>query len=412
MKLHCGWPRSTGLAVAALMVAALLALACSDSGASSAGLKDSQRRLAPALVQRGDLTVRTLLTGELEAADAERLVAPNVNVWPLQIRWLAEDGIEVRKGDKVVEFDNSQLVSSVEEMKAQAIEAANQLASLRARSASEEANATFELQQRQAALAKAELDADVPIEVYAEVDYRKRQLDLRKAELELAEAEAKQAATRRAKQAEIEIQQIALDNARTQVRRSMERIALLTLTASRDGILVLGNNRDERPWQAGDSIYPGAIVARLPDLSTLRIAARLFDVDDGLVTEGMSTIATLDTFPELAFSGQIREIDQIADQASSRSLRRFFRAKIDLDRVDIERMRPGMSVKVLIEAQHQGVLIVPRDCIDWSSEGPRAKLEDGSWTMLSLGPCNAANCILESGLGEATVISRLEAAEA
>ena len=205
------------------------------------------------------------------------------------------------------------------------------------------------------------------------------------------------------------MQRITLAQTRADVARSEARIDILTLKASRDGIMILENNRREgRPMQEGDGVFPGTVVGRLPDLSTLMVAARLFDVDDGRVEPGMRVVATPDAFPEIEFTGRVRQVDQIADQASWRSLRRFFRTEIDLDRVDPERMRPGMSVKLVIEKQYEGVLLVPRNCLGWSEDGPRARLADGEWAPVTLGPCDRAVCLLESGLEESTALARVE----
>ncbi|MCP3963075.1 MAG: HlyD family efflux transporter periplasmic adaptor subunit [bacterium] len=390
-----------------VLTSALVIGAC--AGSEAATDRDPAVRAAQRLeVVRGDFTSRMLLTGELVAEDAEQLVTPNANIWPVQIRWLAEDGIEVREGDKLVEFDNSQLTANLEEMRAQATEAANRLASLEAQAASEEAQTAFELAQRRATVEKARIEASVPEGVLSALKWEQRQLEFEKAELSMAEAESKLESTRRAKRAEVEMQRISLAKTQADVARSEARIDILTLTASRDGILILENNRREgRPIQEGDGIFPGTVVGRLPDLSTLMVQARLFDVDDGRVEPGMSVVATLDAFPELEFTGRVREVDQIADQPSSRSLRRFFRTKIDLDRADPERMRPGMSVKLVIEERHEDALLVPRGCLDWSEDGPRARRADGDWAPVKLGPCDHAVCVLESGLEESAALGRV-----
>lgn len=347
---------------------------------------------------RGDLVTRVLLTGELVAEQAEQLTVPNANIWPMQIRWLTEDGAEVEAGEKLVEFDNSQLISRLEEMRTRETEAASRLASLRAQAASDETRAAFDLELARAELEKARLEAEIPEGVLAERPYRQRQLRLHKAELSLADARSKLEATRQAKRAEVEIQRIELEKARKEAAGTEARLGLLTLSASRAGIVILENSwREDRPFQAGDSIYPGNVVGRLPDLSTMIVSASLFDVDDGRVAAGMPVVATLDAFPDLVFSGRVRDVDTIADQASFRSRRRVFRVRIDLDRLDVERMRPGMSVKVMIEQTHRDVLRVPRRSLE-TTPAERALLADGTWVPVALGACNAAACVVESGL--------------
>ncbi len=137
------------------------------------------------------------------------------------------------------------------------------------------------------------------------------------------------------------------------------------------------------------------------------VSAQLSDVDDGRVTAGMQVSATLDAFPELTFEGRVRDVETIADQPSSRSLRRFFRVRVDLDRLDLERMRPGMSVKVLIEQSLEDVLLVPRRSLDFSQPIPRARLADGTWAAVALGACDAAACVAESGVADGAALGRV-----
>ncbi len=372
----------------------LAAIACARGAPPAPGAAPSND--GPA-VSRGDLTLRMLLTGELKAEDAVALVAPNANIWPLQIRWLAEDGAEVAAGDRVVEFDNSQLASNLDEMQVRAIEASTRLDSLEAKAASDEAQAVFELEQSRGNLEKARLEA-AAAELLAPIERQRRLLDLRRAELELEEAEYKLESRRQASAAEIEIQRIALGTARAEVDRAEAGIDKLALNAARDGILIFDENRREgRTYQVGDSVWPGQTVARLPDLETMIVEARLFDVDDGRIAPGMSVRATLDAFSDRVFSGRVREIDRIAKDTGRRSLRRFFRTTIDLDEADAERMRPGMSVKVEIETTHEDLLLARRDALDWTADGARARLADGSRKPVRLALCNAEVCAVDDG---------------
>src|SRR2546426_12846519 len=58
-----------------------------------------------ALVQRGDLDLRVITTGELRASHAVALTAPPVAGGALQITRLLHTGTPVKKGDIVFEFD-------------------------------------------------------------------------------------------------------------------------------------------------------------------------------------------------------------------------------------------------------------------------------------------------------------------
>jgi len=382
-----------------LLLAAAGLLACGEASADSdpgagAGL----------VVGRGDLEQRVLLTGELVAEDSIGLITPNADVWPVQVRWLAEDGAEVAAGEVVVEFDNSQLAANLEELRAAVIQERNKLIGARAKVASEVAEASYAVEQARAAYQKAKLKADVPREILERIEYEQRQLEKARAEHELKNAELRLETRRRAGEAEIEIERIALDKARRALRRAEEGIELLSLRAPRDGILLRAQNpREGRPFQAGDTSYPGGVVARLPDLRSLIVQALLFDVDDGRVAPGQQARLTLDAYPQETFHGTVRSIEPMANAASRTSRRRGFRVVIVPETLDPARMRPGMSVKVEVAVPvAQDVLLVPRASIDWRARPPRVRLAGGGWATPELGACNATACAARGGLEAGT----------
>ncbi|HEX9735922.1 MAG TPA: efflux RND transporter periplasmic adaptor subunit [Thermoanaerobaculia bacterium] len=395
------------LAAAAAIVGACSLAACAETRAGA----DPEPGAGGALtVTRGEVAPALLLSGELKAADAIALIAPNANIWPLQIRWIAQDGAVVAAGDVVAEFDNTQLLSNLEEMEVQELEAANRLLSEQARVASEVDDAAFEVERLRAELAKARLEAAVPPEILSRRKLEEYQLELRRAELRFAGAERKLRTTREAGDADVELQRIALAKASDAVDRARSSIDQLTLTAPRGGVLVVAENDDEgRPLRPGDQAWPGNEVAQLPDLETLEVEARLFDVDDERVRPGQGVRAWLDAFPDREIGGRVREVEEIADQADRFSLRRFFRVRVTLDAVDVERMRPGMSVKVLAaEPPLADVVRIPREAIDWSGEAPRAVLADGSRAPVELGRCDAFHCAALGGLEPGTALAPAE----
>lgn len=388
----------------ALLAATLLA-GCARSRADEPGPASTASGPESLRVTRGDLTVPVLLTGELMDENASKLIAPRVNIWPLTIRWLVEDGSEVAAGEPVVEFDNEQLLSNLENLRVQVISEANTLASLRAQAASEEAQAVFDLEQSRGRLEKARIEAEAA-DLLAPIEKERKLLDLQRAELELDKATRKLESTRRSKQAEIEMQRIALGKARAALGRAEESIDKLILRAPRDGIVIVENNWNEsRTYQIADTVFPGLPVARMPELSSLIVAARLFDVDDHRIAPEMPVRATLDAFPDEVFSGKVREIERVARDSVNWSVRRFFHTVVDLDRIDPERMRPGMSVKLELASTWQDVLRAPRRALDWTEHGARARLADGSWKAVTLGACNADACVVEAGLEESTLLT-------
>jgi multidrug resistance efflux pump len=353
-------------------------------------------------VHRGDLRPRLLLTGELAAAQAERLEVPRTSTWQLQVRWLEQDGTPVKQGQRVVELDNSTFTSALEEKKLSVSEAEKELARTEAEAHTSTAEKEFTVQQKRTDLEKARIAAAVPADLLAQREYQERQLAVRRAQVELAKAEEDLAAQVKGSAADLEVRRISLEKTRREIHQAEAAIQELTLRAPRDGILLVADH----PWEGrkiheGDSVFVGLTVATLPDLSSLIVKAGLSDVDDGRVTPGMEVLCTLDAYPGEAFHGRVEDVAAVAQEAPRRPLLRSFPVRIRLDRTDPRRMRPGMSVRVeALCPEQRNALLAPRAGLDLGSNPPRARLAGGRTAALRLGACDARECVVEAGLKE------------
>jgi multidrug resistance efflux pump len=374
-------------------------------GCAGAGAQGSAAREPGDLrVRRGNLRERLILSGELKAERAVELAVPRTSSWQLQIRWMEKDGTPVRAGQKLVEFDNSQFTSDLDEKRSTETQTAADLERDRAAAAAAAAEKTFAVEQKKNDLAKAKLAAAVPESLLALREYQDRQLAVERAQAELAKAEEDLAAQRRGSAADLGVRGIDLAKSRREIKAAEEAISALVLTAPRDGI-VLGA---EHPWEGrkiheGDNVWVGLPVMSLPDLSSLVVDAALSDVDDGRVRAGMPAVCTLDAYPGLLFLGRVAEVAPVARESARSSLLRTFKVRLRLDRVDTARMRPGMSVKVeVLGPEARDAVLAPRAGLDLEADPPRARLDASGLAPVRLGVCDALDCVALSGLAPGT----------
>ena len=404
-------PRIRPLALLALLALPGLGLlaGCAGGGAQAEG--EAGRRL---VVRRGTLQPRVLLTGELASARAEPLSVPRTEVIPIQVRWLAEDGAAVKAGDRVVEFDNSQFTSRIEEKRLAVSEAANELVRLQAEARTNAGEKEYKVEQSESELKKAKIAADIPEGVLATREYQERQTALRRAEVELAKAREDLAAFRKETEASLAMQRITRDKSLREIETAERAIQVLTLKAPRDGIVVVGEHPWEgRKFQQGDSVFPGMMVASLPDLGSLQVEAVLSDVDDGKVQVGMPVVAILDAYPSVHYNGRVTGVQPVARELNRNPLLRYFPVTVALDRVDRARMRPGMSVRAEVLPKASGsALLAPRAGLDLAARPPRARLAGGGSAEVKLGPCSALDCVVLSGLREGMELRSATAAAA
>lgn len=396
------WSRRVAGALAA---AGLLLAGCSAPGARSAQAAPAAGEGAELVARRGVFERRVLLTGTLEAARAVAFSVPRIPGWQVELRWLAEDGAAVRAGETVVELDKSAFGSDLEEKELALETQLSELDRRRAEVLAQTREKEFAETRSRAELEKAELEAELPEGIVPRQELEERRLALSRARLELEKAEADLVAHRRASAADLEVLEIEIRKARREIEAARSALSELTLRAPIDGIFLVGSHPwEDRKLQTGDTVWVGLTVGTIPDLDSMVVEARLPDVDDGSIAPGMSARVVLDTYPQSAFAGTVREVAPVAQDQGEGSFRRFFKTVTDLEEPDPARMIPGMSARVeVIAERREDALLAPRAALALepahSGAGEaRATLAGGGTARVRLGPCDELVCVVEEGL--------------
>jgi multidrug efflux pump subunit AcrA (membrane-fusion protein) len=380
-------------ALVVLLVFGASSLACSSMRPSDSG---------PALiVERGEIVVPFLLTGELEADTALVLSAPRTETFELSIQWIAEDGAAVEKGARLVEFDDTSLLDSISDHEIQVQQADNDLTNLRAQQAVEVAEKRFATRQAGIEVGKAEIDATVPEHIVSRLKYSEYQLALGRAELLRDAASEDSNVAQRGATLQEQVQALVYEKAERSYEAANAQIKSMTILAPQAGVMIVPENPFEgRKLQIGDKVFPGFTVAKLPDLSKMIVRAVLSDVDDGRVHPGMKVSCVLDAYPERVFPGLVRSVSPVAREPERSSTRRFFSVVVELDETDPSIMRPGLSVKAQVEGLRRESLLIPRAVLRYTADGVVAYDTSGDPIDVEIGACNAHHCELRSGLDE------------
>jgi HlyD family secretion protein len=391
--------------VAALCLVSVLAVGSGCSGAvqgaddTAAGVRNGQQYTGELVVRQGDFRQILILSGELRAVYGYPVVVPDLPDRETTIRWIVEDGSEVAEGDRLVELDTAQIASQLEDKESARLQKINELASQTAEVAKTLAEREFAVERARIDFERAVIDADVPEDVQSRRLFQEAQLALEQVRVAHEKAVADLAAFQEASASQLEVLNVELAQAAREVEEAQRAIETMVLEAPRNGIVVVGENRrEDRKFQAGDMVWVGYPVLEIPDLSAMMVEARLSDVDDGKIAEGMRTVCTLDTYPDSPVAGVVTEISPVAHESGRRSMQRYFRVAVNLDTSDPELMRPGMSVKVEVETTSlSDVVLAPRQALAFEGDGVYVILARGGRQPVQLGPCNVLECVLEDG---------------
>ena len=284
----------------------------------NASLGDREQ-IALAEVRRGDLTVRSFFRGELRAVRSLTLTAPNLGSQS-QVTQLAPAGALAKRGDLIVELDDSERVAALEDDLLEVEQIREQLK-----------QAETELEIR-----KLQDDVELTRAAYqvrrAELQVRRNELisaiDARKNELTLEEANARQKKLQddiknRLAQSEAELAVIRerLTKAQLDVSREQRRIADARVLAPISGLVSVLENRSggrggfgttTPTVREGDQIPAGLAVAQLLDLSEMELVAQVEEVERANLKEGQEALIRLDALPGKLIHGKIKRLGSTA----------------------------------------------------------------------------------------------------
>lgn len=312
----------------------------------------------PALALLASLVVAApaaavVLTGEVQAVDAQTIYTPPANMSPVVIRFYVPEGERVEKGDVVLRIDPGQAGSQVREFESQ-IEQANaraakELAELRVKAV----DARIALVDANAALEVAKIDAAIPAELVSALDYDKYQGERDRAtrehalkQKELAAAEA--AVVRRERDAELEVERL-----RVQLDYAMAQVQASEVRADRDGVVVHGFNRN---WiggriDEGSSAMPGGKAGEVVSGGAMRVRAWALVPDRRGLDVGQHVQVAFDAIPGSTLTGRITGIGGAPERRPEWGEGRYLTIDIALPDGHGLSLLPGMSVRVIADPE-------------------------------------------------------------
>jgi HlyD family secretion protein len=348
-------PRNKALAgVAALLIGGL--------GFGAFRMASSATSFPTAEVKRKDFVDTLEIKGDVKALRSVIIAAP-YSAGDLQIVNLVANSAKVKKGDLIVEFDATTVKQKLAQDQSAAKSAEAEIQQSRASARLKEEQDLTDVMTSKFNAEKARMDASKQ-EILSAIDGEQAKLKVADAEQKLTEAEAKLKADRSSAIADLASKQQKLNQAKFQVQQDERSLASLTLRAPLDGIVALQNHWQPQggptPFKPGDRAWPGVAIAELPDVSSLKISARVEEAERGQLKAGQSLTVRIDALPDRSFEGHVETISPTAslDFNAGWPIPRNFSVDVALSESDA-RLSPGMSaaVRVAVAKIPDGIVI-------------------------------------------------------
>jgi len=313
---------------------------------------------------KGPFRQSIIETGELQAEHSSIVIMPRINSiygYNFKIIGLASHGQNILKGDTVITVDPSSVqkyiiekresleneVAIANKLKAQNT---NNIQDLKAQLKNEEASFnTKKLQLERSAFESS------GIRKVTEVEYHQAEIQLNRIRRNLKLSPMLDSL-------DFRIQQIKVIQRENEVKLAEEALKQLFVTSPLNGVFVIErNSRTGQTTKIGDEVYTGNTVARIPDLSTMKVKSSVLENDISRIKKGLKVIIRMDALPNVPFEGKLTYVSLVC--IPNQDGKKAFQTEILLADSDL-RLKSGMTVRCeYITYEGENEIYVPNNCL-------------------------------------------------
>ncbi|MBS1854535.1 MAG: HlyD family efflux transporter periplasmic adaptor subunit [Acidobacteria bacterium] len=281
-------------------------------------LPERQDTIPNTKVQRGDVVIRAYSRGELKPARSITLTAPNL-FGTVQVTDLAPMGSLAREKDLIVEYDDSERQSALEEARLSVQSVDEQIKKAKADLAIQQSQDQVTLLRTRYNVRRAELDVKRN-PILAEIDGKKNVLTLEQQKRALVQLETDIQMRNEQAASQLAVLNEQRNRSLLDVQRELTRIAQCKSLAPMTGLVAVRQNRAGNfnfgqtmpDIRVGDTLQPGMPVADIMDLSEIEIWAKVGELDRANLKEGQAATIQLDAVPEQRFRATIKALSGTA----------------------------------------------------------------------------------------------------
>jgi HlyD family secretion protein len=364
-------------------------------------------------IRKGTFSASIVESGELQAVNNNIIVVPGIN-WryasQLKLTSLAEHGIKVKAGDIIAEIDQSSIMKTLFDMQSKLEVEQTTLDKLliQQSTSKEEIKTDILTQEATYSLAKLQLDK---FKFETEKRQQIKKLEFEKATIALKKAKDRMDANEITSKKNLFIEKVRIRQIQNNIKDIKKYLPYFTIKAPVDGMLEIRRNYETNsPLKVGDRVWPGLPLASVPDLSKMKVLAKVNENDIGKLKLGLKTLIRLQAFPDAAFEGKITRINPICYSPEADSKVKVFDFDILLQKSD-NLLKPGMSVSCeVFFADYKKTLYIENECIIRNDSSDYIVLEKGRKRCpVKLGPSNNKFTIIYGDVSEGEKILPINA---
>ncbi len=334
------------------------------------GGADPHAALPTVAATRGDLVFASSYYGELEAAEAHPIFAPELrNVWQVTVESVVADGTVVKKGDTVLTFAKSTIEADLRDQETALRLAEASLRKVEADYEDQRINRTLAAKRSELSLQLAKLNVVEGVNLISKLDVEKAKVELARAELQLELDGKELLVLEKKRSAALDAEHIQVETARTKASDVRAQLGRMAVTAPADGVLFAPYTRLN--WvmskvAPGKVVRPGDKLLEIPELDRFKASVYVRQREASNIKVGDAATVTPTMFPDLKLVGKVLSRDEFATTRNERTgssggtgTLKELRVVLELEPA-AEPLRPGGTVRAdIATVLAKGVLLVP-----------------------------------------------------
>jgi HlyD family secretion protein len=350
-------------------------------------------------VEPTDRPITVVASGIVASADSLRFGPPPSRSWRIAITDLAREGTLVKEGDVLAKFDGSATDDRVRTLTAELNAKRSELESLLERQSREIEEDKVRLAEAESSAEKAARKAAVNPDVYASIEYDKLVEEKRLASGLYTRERQRSSLVERVRSAQRAEVEADIRRLESEVKGAKQTLDSFTIRAPRDGLVIIGTNREGQKLDVSDGVNPGIVVVELANPNELIVQAEVPEYAAASIAVGQTAKISLDASGGSEIEGKVASVASIVRRQSQYSQAMVRDVSVELPNDVIARLRPGMSAKITIIVDHQpAALAVPDSALDYRDGRPGVVVRGDGWRRVQLGRETEGMRVVEAGL--------------
>ncbi len=358
-----------------------------------------------ATVEQGDFDISVMVTGELQALSETEIKGPSalrgrsLRIYRVKIKDLIPEGTMVDSGQWVATLDKSEADNSLKDVmdeierlestyERSKIDTTIQLRELR----DNLINLKFAMEEAKIALEQSKYEPPATI--------RQAEITLERNERNYQQAKENYVLKVQESKAKVREAQINLERERRRQIDMEDVLSQFDIKAPASGMVIYKREWNGSKRTAGSEIDTWDLtVATLPDLSTMISKTYVNEIDISRIKVGQLVTVGVDAFPEMEFTGIVKEVANIGEQLPNTDAK-VFEVMIELNEKD-DILRPSMTTSNIIQTnKYENVCFLPLEAVRSNDTVSFVYTKDKKRQILVLGDFNENHIIIEQGLSK------------